>query len=50
MVDVEQSRLGSALTLGDVQVDLRLECRGTEHREQILRALSDLPVRVLDHG
>ena len=47
VVDVEQSRLNAGLTLGDVQVDLRLECRGAEHRDDILAALAEMPVRLV---
>ena len=51
VVDVEQSRLGSGLALGDVQVDLRLECRGDEHRDELLTRLAELPkVRIIDHS
>ncbi|WP_354530014.1 threonine ammonia-lyase [Nakamurella sp. UYEF19] len=49
VVDVEQSRLGSTLALGDVQVDLRLECRGAEHRDELLESLAGADYRVLDH-
>ncbi|MTD12839.1 threonine ammonia-lyase [Nakamurella sp. YIM 132087] len=50
VVDVEQSRLGSGLALGDVEVALRLECRGAEHRLQLLEVLEEISVRVLDHS
>jgi len=49
VVDVEQSRLGSTLALGDVQVDLRLECRGPSHRDEILERLAAGNYRVIDH-
>ncbi len=49
VVDVEQSRLGSSLALGDVEVDLRLECRGPEHRDEILDRLRTEVYRVIDH-
>jgi len=48
VVDVEQSRLGSTLALGDVEVDLRLECRGAEHRDEMLRRLATEQYRVID--
>nr|WP_229673548.1 threonine ammonia-lyase [Nakamurella endophytica] len=51
VVDVEQSRLGAGLALGDVEVDLRLECRGDQHRDDLIKVLSDAPgVRILDHS
>ena len=46
VVDVEQSRLGTGLALGDVQVDLRLECRGHDHRSEVLNRLRDQGVKV----
>ncbi|MGI8589987.1 MAG: threonine ammonia-lyase [Nakamurella sp.] len=49
VVDVEQSRLGSTLALGDVEVDLRLECRGSPHRDEVLERLADESYRVIDH-
>ena len=49
VVDVTQSRLGSTLPLGDVQVDLRLECRGPEHRDEVLTRLGVDNYRVIDH-
>jgi threonine dehydratase len=50
VVDVEQTRLGSHLELGNVEVNLRLECRGKEHREQLLAALGELSVRIIDQS
>ena len=51
VVDVEQSRLGSTLALGDVQVDLRLECRGEEHHRELLTQLAaQNGVKIVDHG
>ena len=47
VVDVEQSRLGNRLALGDVQVDLRLECRGPDHRDELLRVLAAQGHRVI---
>ncbi len=49
VVDVEQSRLGSTLALGDVEVDLRLECRGSQHRDEVLQRLAEESYRVIDH-
>ena len=49
VVDVEQSRLGSTLALGDVQVDLRLETRGQEHRDELLERLAQAGYHVIDH-
>jgi threonine dehydratase len=49
VVDVTQSRLGSTLPLGDVQVDLRLECRGAEHRDEVLTRLGADHYRIMDY-
>ncbi len=49
VVDVEQSRLGNSLALGDVEVDLRLECRGPAHRDELLERLAEQSYRVIDH-
>ena len=49
VVDVEQSRLGGTLALGDVEVDLRLECRGPAHRDELLARLAAASYRVTDH-
>ncbi len=49
VVDVEQSRLGATLALGDVEVDLRLECRGPEHRDELLARLTADNYKVIDH-
>jgi threonine dehydratase len=49
VVDVEQSRLGGTLALGDVEVDLRLECRGPAHRSELLERLAAGAYRVTDH-
>jgi threonine dehydratase len=49
VVDVEQSRLGGTLALGDVEVDLRLECRGPAHRSELLERLAVGAYRVTDH-
>ncbi|MDQ6657721.1 MAG: threonine ammonia-lyase [Actinomycetota bacterium] len=48
VVDLEQSRLGSGLQFGNVEVSIRLECRGAEHRDEILRSLSAAGFQVLD--
>src|ERR1700712_1844228 len=48
VVDVEHSRLGSSLPLGDVEVALRLETQGADHCEQIVQALRASGVRVLE--
>ena len=50
VVDVEQSRIGAGLPLGDVQVDLRLECRGPTHRDELLAALRATEHRIIAHG
>lgn len=39
VIDVVHSRVGSGLRLGDVQVDLRLECHGHEHADGLVAAL-----------
>ena len=49
VVDVEQSRLGNSLALGDVEVNLRLECRGPSHRDELLTRLAEANYRVIDH-
>jgi threonine dehydratase len=48
VVDVEHSRVGSSLPLGDVEVALRLETRGAEHCEEIVQALTGAGIRVLE--
>ncbi|MEJ7650049.1 MAG: threonine ammonia-lyase [Nakamurella sp.] len=48
VVDLEQSRLGSGLTLGNVEVSLRLECKGPDHRDQLLHRLVTSGHRILD--
>jgi threonine dehydratase len=48
VVDVEHSRVGSTLPLGDVEVALRLETQGADHCEQIVQALRASGVRVLE--
>ncbi len=50
VVDVVHSRVGSGLRLGDVQVSLRLECRGHDHATELIDALtgSGLRVRIED--
>jgi threonine dehydratase len=50
VVDVEHSRVGSSLSLGDVEVALRLETRGVEHCAEIVEALTASGVRVLQQG
>ncbi len=50
VVDLEQSRLGARLPLGSVEVSLRLECRGAEHRDEVVSALQAAGHRVIDHG
>jgi threonine dehydratase len=46
VVDVVHSRVGSGLRLGDVQVSLRLECRGHDHAEELMQALTGAGLRV----
>jgi threonine dehydratase len=46
VVDVVHSRVGSGLRLGDVQVSLRLECRGHDHAEELMAALTGAGLRV----
>ncbi len=46
VVDVVHSRVGSGLRLGDVQVSLRLECRGQDHATELIAALSEFGSRV----
>ena len=48
VVDVEHSRLGSSLPLGDVEVALRLETRGAPHCAEIVEALAAAGFRVLE--
>ena len=48
VVDVEHSRVGSSLPLGDVEVALRLETRGASHCAEIVRALSAAGFRVIE--
>jgi len=48
VIDVEHSRVGSSLSLGDVEVALRLETRGAEHCEAIVAAIGDAGFRVID--
>jgi threonine dehydratase len=48
VVDVEHSRLGSSLPLGDVEVALRLETRGAPHCVEIMDALSAAGFRVIE--
>jgi threonine dehydratase len=46
--DVVHSRVGSSLSLGDVEVALRLETRGAEHCDAIVTALGDAGFRVVE--
>ncbi len=48
VVDVEHSRLGSSLSLGDVEVNLRLETKGAAHCADIVQALTAAGFRVLE--
>lgn len=50
VIDVQHSRLDTGLTLGDVEVDLRLETRGAGHCDEIVAALTGLGYRVLSRG
>jgi threonine dehydratase len=47
VVDVAHSRVNGALALGEVEVELTLETRGPEHREQLLAALDEAGYTVL---
>jgi threonine dehydratase len=47
VVDVVHSRVGAGLRLGDVQVSLRLECRGHDHAEELIGALTEAGLRVV---
>jgi len=49
VVDLEQSRLGGGLAFGNVEVSIRLESRGPEHRDELVSALTAAGYRVLDH-
>jgi len=49
VVDLEQSRLGGGLAFGNVEVSIRLECRGPAHRDELVSALTAAGYRVLDH-
>jgi threonine dehydratase len=46
VVDVVHSRIGASLRIGDVEVNLRLECRGADHGEQVVTALRESGFRV----
>ncbi|WP_420123489.1 ACT domain-containing protein [Nakamurella sp.] len=48
VLDVEHSRVGSSLSLGEVEVALRLETRGAEHCDRIVEALGGAGFRVLE--
>lgn len=48
VVDVEHSRIGSSLSLGDVEVNLRLETKGAAHCVDIVAALGAGGFRVLE--
>jgi len=48
VVDVEHSRVGSSLPLGDVEVALRLETRGAPHCAEIVQALTAAGFRVME--
>jgi threonine dehydratase len=48
VIDLEQSRLGSGLDFGNVEASIRLECRGPEHRHEVLAGLAGSGYRVLD--
>jgi threonine dehydratase len=48
VIDVEHSRVGSSLTLGEVEVALSMETRGAEHCDVIVEALGRAGFRVLD--
>ncbi len=50
VVDVVHSRVGSALRLGDVQVSLRLECRGHDHAAELTAALGEAGLRAQVEG
>ncbi|MER7015627.1 threonine ammonia-lyase [Saccharopolyspora sp. NPDC000359] len=39
VLDIEHSRISGALALGEVEVEITLETRGPEHREQVVREL-----------
>jgi threonine dehydratase len=46
VVDVVHSRIGASLRIGDVEVNLRLECRGPDHVEQLTTELQAAGFRV----
>lgn len=48
VLDVQHSRVGSSLSLGEVEVGLRLETRGAEHCDRIVAALDEAGFRVVD--
>ncbi len=48
VLDVEHSRLGSGLSLGDVEVALRLETRGASHCDELVVRLADAGYRVIE--
>lgn len=39
VIDIEHSRVSGALALGEVDVEISLETRGSEHRERVVKAL-----------
>ena len=51
MLDVEHQRTGRALHVDEVEVELQLETRGTEHADRVVAALRErLPVERLATG
>jgi threonine dehydratase len=48
VVDLRQSRLGSGLELGDVEVDLRLETRSDSHRDELVTRIAQAGHRIID--
>lgn len=50
VLDVEHSRVGAGLPLGDVEVRLRLESRGLEHRDELVAGVREAGFRVLDQA
>jgi threonine dehydratase len=41
LLDVEHQRTGKTLHLDEVEVEMQLETRGSEHADVVVRALTD---------
>ncbi|MDA3627332.1 threonine ammonia-lyase [Saccharopolyspora oryzae] len=47
VLDIEHSRISGALALGEVEVEISLETRGPEHREQVIHELESAHYTIL---